>query len=95
MINEIVHLLAGDEHVFEKGGLSADDSSYAATGISSRRKKANRRAAPALEPRPASRQELIVLVGFFERVADDDAVYNVSHFVAFYARSRTTTDSLP
>src|SRR5207237_473118 len=49
MIDEVIHLLAGNEHVLEERGLSANDSGDATPGISRRRKETHRRTAPVLQ----------------------------------------------
>jgi hypothetical protein len=79
MIDEIIHLLAGYEHIFEECSFSADNTRYATPRFSRRRKKSNRRSPTVFKSRPTPRQELVMPVWFTKRVADNDPIDNVCH----------------
>jgi hypothetical protein len=95
MVDKVIHLLTLDEQVLEERCFPAYNGRYAALHIFSRGEKSNGRPAPVLEPRPASGQELIVLVRLAEGVADDDTIDDIGHRVAPYPMSFTTVDSFP
>ena len=90
-----LRLLGAGEQVLEEAGLLADDARDAALHVLRRGEKAHRGPPPLGELRPPAGQELVVRVRLLEGVADDDAIDNVGHRRAPYARSRTTVDSLP